>query len=397
MRRLPFLVFLLAAACATAPAPPPVDEATRTMITQLEAANVKRPAYAPYVYLLAMQNARARDEAAVLKWLTRLDELKWDQGVNPVHFRNTRMRAVRNALAAVAARQPLVTRAQRAFTLAGGRDLVPEGIAYDEANDVFYVTSIHRRKVIRVQRDGTFSDFTAEGQDGMLGGLGLKIDAQRRLLWVISSTTPEMRGWSKDVSGSMLAAYDLRDGRLVKKIDAAPAILNDLALMKDGSLLATDMGRHTVVRLAPDASALEVWAEGLGFPNGITLSDDERFFFVADFNGVTRFDVSDKSRKPVESSSYIGGIDGLSMHRGALIGIQSAIGNPRVIRIDPATGAVTLLESKNPLFELPTTGAFAKDAYYFIANPGLRSFDEDHNIWPASKLQEPVMLRLPLE
>ena len=206
-----------------------------------------------------------------------------------------------------------------------------------------------------------------------------------------------MRGWTKDVTASMLAAYDLRDGRLLKRIDAAPGVLNDLALLNDGRLFATDMGRHAVVTLAPDATALEVWAEELAFPNGIAVSEDERFLYVADFRGVTRFDLRDKARTAIESTRYIGGIDGLTVHRGALIGIQSAVGNPRVIRIDPTNGSVIVLESKNPLFELPTTGVMANDGYYFIANPGLRSFAEDHTIWPAAKLREPIMLRLPID
>ena len=133
--------------------------------------------------------------------------------------------------------------------------------------------------MLRVDRSGRAADFVKEGQDGMLGGLGVKVDAKRRLLWVISTTTPEMRGWKAGDDRSMLAAYDLRDGRLVRKIDATPAMLNDLALMDDGSLFATDMSRSNVMRLAPDATALEVWAKELSYPNGIALSEDQRVLY----------------------------------------------------------------------------------------------------------------------
>jgi sugar lactone lactonase YvrE len=195
----------------------------------------------------------------------------------------------------------------------------------------------------------------------------------------------------------MLLAYDLRDGRLVKKIDAAPAMLNDLTLLADGSLFATDMGRHKVMRLAPDANALEIWAEELAFPNGIVASEDGRFVYVGDFSGVTRFDLRDQSRQKLASTTWLGGIDGLSMHGGSLIAIQNTVGNPRVLRIDPSNGEVALLESKHELFEIPTTGTVAGSDYYFIANPGLRSFDENHVIWPREKLQDPVMLRIALD
>jgi sugar lactone lactonase YvrE len=385
------------AACASAPPPPAVDERTRGAIKQLTDIVGKQPENLPYTYVLATYHDRAYEPAEVVKWLTALDERGWDLGVAAHEFKNSRKsRAFRAVEAKLNARQASVARAERAFALQGRRDLVPEGIAWDPVDDVFYVSGIYRRNVIRVDRKGNVTEFVREAQDGMLGGLGVKVDAKRRMLWVISSTTPEMRGYEEGKDASMLAAYDLRDGRLLRKVEATPAILNDLALLSDGSLFATDMGRHKVVRLAPDATAFEIWAEGLGFPNGIALSEDEKSLYVADFSGLTKFDTATKERTKVTTERWMGGIDGLSWHRGSLIGIQNAIGRARVVRIDPATGRVELLESKNALFELPTTGAVAGDDYWFIANPGLRSFNEDHTIWAWDKLQDPVMLRISL-
>jgi sugar lactone lactonase YvrE len=397
----PFLLpILFIAACATTPPPlPRADEQTQNVIRQLTEAVASQPENAPWIYILAQHHDRAGNAAEAARWLARLDELGWDLGANRVDFGNTGAdRAVRDAMARLDARQPRVHRARPAFTIRGQRDLVPEGIAYDPVDDVFYLSSIHRRKVVRVDRSGAATDFIAEGQDGMLSGLGMKVDARRRLLWVISTGTPEMRGSTpEDQKRSILAAYDLRDRRLVKKIEAAPALLNDLTLRSDGSLFATDMGRHKVVRLAPEGTALEEWADGLRYPNGIAVSADERSLYVADFGGITRFTIADQSRQRLETAARLGGIDGLNFRDGTLIGIQNAIGAPRVLRIDPATGAVEVLESKNALFELPLTGAVVGDEYWFIANPGLRSFHDDHTIWPMAKLQDPVMLRLPVD
>lgn len=397
MNRARLLLLLALFACAT-PKPFVVDEQTRGMIRQLTEALNRNPTHTPWIYVLATAHDRARETNEVVRGLTRLDQLGWEHGVSPIDFRHSRNDAAFRAVAArLEAREPRVNNAAKAFTLRDQRDLVPEGIAYDPVDDVFYVSGIYRRNVLRVTRDGRATDFVREGQDGMLGGLGVKVDPRRRLLWVISSTTKEMRGYVEGQEASLLAAYDLGDGRLVKKIDAAPARLNDLALMADGSLFATDMGGHKVVRLAPGADRLEEWADGFGFPNGIALSDDERTLYVADFRGIHRFDVTDKTRTRVESSRLLNGIDGLSFHRGTLIGIQNAIGKPRVIRVHLADdNRVEVLEAKNALFELPTTGAVAGSDYWFIANPGLRSFDEEGKIWPASRLQDPVMLRLPL-
>ncbi|HYC58497.1 MAG TPA: SMP-30/gluconolactonase/LRE family protein [Thermoanaerobaculia bacterium] len=397
MRRAAAVLLFATIACTSSKPPAqPVDENTRRVIEQITAAVEKQPDHAPLIYVLATYHDRARDAASVVKWLTRLDELGWEHGVAPDGFRNTNTPAFRAIAAKLDAREPRVNRARVAFTLANQRDLIPEGIAFDPVDDVFYVSGIHRRNVLRVDRNGRATEFISEARDGMLGGLGVKVDGVRRLLWVISSTTPEMRGWKEGENASMLAAYDLRDGKLVRKIEATPAILNDLTLLADGSLFATDMGRHKVVRLAPEATSLGVFAENFSFPNGITVSEDERILYVADFGGITRIDLHDNSRTKLESKSLLSGIDGLSMHQSELIAIQNAVGKARVIRIDPEHGHVEILESKNGAFEIPTTGAVAGDEYFFIANPGLRSFNEDHSMWPMDKLEDPVMLKLAL-
>lgn len=398
MRRAATLLLLATLACTSATPQTPfvVDEATRGAIANITQAVEQNPTRTPLIYILATYHDKAHDAANVVKWLTRLDELGWDYGVADHDFRNTNTNAFRAIASKLNARVPRVANARTAFTLANRRDLIPEGIAHDPVDDVFYVTGIYRRNVLRIDRSGRATDFVNEAQDGMLGGLGVKVDATRRLLWVISTTTPEMRGWKEGDDRSMLAAYDLRDGHLVRKIDTTPAMLNDLALLDDGTIFATDMGRHNVVRLAPNATSFEIFASDFSFPNGIALSADQHTLYVADFRGITTFDLATSSRAMLDSKHFIGGIDGLSVHRGKLIGIQNTTGNARVIRIDPASGDLEILESGNALFEIPTTGAVAGDDYYFIANPGLRSFHEDHTIWPSSKLEDPVMLTLPL-
>ncbi len=395
LRMTALCILFVSLACATQK-PIVVDEATRGAIKQLTEVIAQQPTNLPYIYLLASYHDKAGETGEVVRWLGRLDELGWQQGVSPIDFRNSRGSAFRNAAAKLASREPHVSRATTAFTVRGQRDLVPEGTAYDPVDDVFYLSGLYRRNVVRVTRDGRATDFVKEAQDGMLAGLGMKIDRSKRHLWVISSTTKEMRGYVKDQESSMLAAYDLRDGSLVRKLDPAPARLNDLTLLDDGTIFATNMGGHTVVHLAPGTDKFETYADGLFYPNGIT--SDGTSLYVADFRGIHRFFLADKSRTKIEiPNTLLGGIDGLDFHQGTLIGIQNSMGAPRVLRVHLTENRVEILESRNELFELPTTGAIAHGEYFFIANPGLRSFDDNGQIWPEKRLEEPVMLKLPLQ
>ncbi|HEX8252761.1 MAG TPA: hypothetical protein VF846_06420 [Thermoanaerobaculia bacterium] len=404
------LVFLtLACSTVTPPAPatpaapaaaPKVDEQVLGAIKQLEEALVQQPTNTPWIYILATYYDRARDTENVVKWLTRLDELGWEHGVSRFEFRNSNSTAFRDIVAKLEAREPRVNHARRAFTMANQRTLIPEGITHDPVDDVFYVTSIYHRKVVKVDRQGRTTDFTNEAQHGMLAGLGTHVDAQRRLLWVASATAPEMVGHAPEHQGrSALFAFDLRNGNVVKKIEEGsaeqPSFLNDFTILPDGTLLITDTTRNQVFRLAPDANALEVWADDFRFPNGIVAAGEH--VYVGDFRGITRVSLADKSKQRIEPAAgvLLNGIDGLALHGNALIAIQNVLGKARVVRVGADSNRVELLEVKNPAFELPTTGVVIGDELWFIANPGLRSFDEG-KIWPREKLADPIMLRLPL-
>src|SRR4051812_9537514 len=64
--------------------------------------------------------------------------------------------------------------AEVAFTI-NEKDLIPEGIAYDPAQKEFYVGSILKRKIVRIDSSGRASDFTSEGQDGLFKVLGMTV------------------------------------------------------------------------------------------------------------------------------------------------------------------------------------------------------------------------------
>lgn len=372
MKRAPLLLILILF-CLACSSKPKVDEQARAMIAQLTEAVAQQPTNMPWIYVLATQHGSAGHEAEAVQWLNRLDELGWEHGVMTLDY-EVDSAAFRDVVARLDAREPRVRNARTAFTIAGRRELVPEGIAYDPVDDVFYLSSLEQKKVVRVDRRGQARDFAPADH----ATLGMKVDAKRRLLWVAATDMKASR--------STLIAYNLNDPSQTKRIEATPGQLNDLTLLEDGSLFATDMGRGKVLRLAAGGDAFEEWADDFRYPNGIAVSDDQRTLYVADFRGVTAFDVVDKSRTKLETKALLNGIDGLSFDRGTLIGIQNAIGKPRVIRIHLADSRVEILESKNPLFEVPLTGAVAGDEYYFIANPGLKKK-------PQSDL---VMLALPL-
>lgn len=415
MRRALGLLVLLTACATTPPAPHAisqsvVDDQTRRTIESLRDAVALDPTDGSRIYVLAQYLDRTGDTTEALKWLEELDRIGWTHGVNEHDFAGTAKRPEFRAVATrLDDRQPHVLHSSDAFTIPQ-RDLIPEGIAWDEQTGDFFVSSIHLRKVVRVTPEGLSSDFVHEGQDGLFGTLGLKVDAKRRLLWVISNAAREMNGYADAMDGqSSILAYDLRTGKLATKIDIGnvhdPSLLNDLAILDDGSVVITDSDGGGIKRVRLGSDSIETWIPDrtFTFPNGITTVAGEPFVYVADFRGLWRIDVGSRTitSLPVDGET-LGGIDGLTSYHGDLIGIQNGVGQPRIVRIglsesrDSVT-RIEVLESGNPRFDEPTTGVVANGAFYFMANPQLRAFDDNHRIWPRERLRDVVVLRLPLD
>ena len=303
-----------------------------------------------------------------------------------------------------------VANSSAAFTITE-KDLIPEGIAYDPVGGTFYVGSLHKAKIISVDRAGRSRDFKREREDGLYGVLGMRVDARRRILWVNSAVLPELKGFRKEENGSSaLHKYDLKTGRLLRKYDLAnkpaPHLLNDIAVNAAGELFITDSLSSVVYRLRAGKDELEefVRLKPYSYPNGITLTDDGRLLFVAHADGISLIEVATGKVSPLAYAPGVSlfGIDGLYYYRNSLIGVQNSAGDPlRVVRfhLDRSgrrAESARVMEANNPLFNIPTTGAVAGSSFYFIANSQLRSFDPQGNILPPEKLRDVVILKTTL-
>src|SRR5262249_23537286 len=61
------------------------------------------------------------------------------------------------------------------------KGLVPEGLAYDPETEVFYLSSVYKRKILRITRSGEAKVFASEAND-LWSVMGMKVDSQRRAL-----------------------------------------------------------------------------------------------------------------------------------------------------------------------------------------------------------------------
>ncbi len=258
-------------------------------------------------------------------------------------------------------------------------DLVTEGMAYDTRTRTLFLGDVQRQKILAVDPDGTPRDLVGAGQDGLLRVLGMKVEQARNLLWAVSYAP----AWGPAAGRGCLHAFDLSSGRTVERYEVpssgAPHLFNDLEIV-NGDVYVTDTNGGGLYRLeSRTRSFSELLPAGTFLqPNGIAGDPAGTKLFVATWPTVAVVDLATRS---IVGLRYAGGacpagIDGLYYYRGSLIGIQNGVGCDRVARffLDSAQHEILrmeVLESGNPAFEIPTTGAVAGDAFYLIANSQL--------------------------
>lgn len=312
--------------------------------------------------------------------------------------------------AILASRQPIGQAEIKAKL--GEKDLLPEGIAWDAETGDLFVSSTYRRKIVRIRPDGTASDFTRGGQDGLWGVVGLAVDAKRRLLWAahgnVGPGMPMDQPDAASTGSTGLFAFDLKTGEVRRRIRAGgpgePRFFNALALRpSDGAVFVSD-SLQGVFRLDKDhdTPVQLLSTRNLTFPNGIALSADEQRLYIAHLEGLLMLELaSGKTTQLLAPPGQPGvaGIDGLSFADGALIGVLPSM--YRVVRWQLAADGTSISASRillahHPAMKRPTTGVAGDGTFYLIANAQLQSHNGDGTLFPLDQLQEPTILAIPL-
>jgi sugar lactone lactonase YvrE len=304
-------------------------------------------------------------------------------------------------------RVPIV-HSDTAFTLKD-RTLHLESVAAGEKEGVFYLTSIHKRKILRIDEKGNVTDFTKTGQDGITSLLGIKVDKAKKVLWACSSPMPEMENYDT-TSVSHVVKYDLKTGKLLAKYtpDASikSSVFGDLILNKKGDVFISDTQSNTIFKVNENTKKLESYFTSQEFWNiqGITFSEDERFLFIADYiKGIFRLDTQSKELIALtkEIPVSLKAIDGLIFYQNSVIAIQNGVTPMRVTRyfLNPSLDKITrfeIIDRAHPAFNEPTNGCVSNNTLYYVANSQWGGYDNKHQLKPVDQLQDIVILKADL-
>ena len=159
----------------------------------------------------------------------------------------------------------------------------PESVT-SASDGTLFASSITNGGVTRVAPGSPPEVFIKPGEFGTRSTFGVNVDEKTGTLWVCSNdaTAIGLKGPSS-VPGAYLKGFDLKTGRgkASYRFPGDQAICNDIAFGADGSIYVTNTAAPEILRLKPDAQALEVWVKNdalKGGLDGIAFGEDGNLY-----------------------------------------------------------------------------------------------------------------------
>jgi sugar lactone lactonase YvrE len=258
----------------------------------------------------------------------------------------------------------------------------PEGITYDAEGGRLLIGSLGG-EIWQIDLQGKLSRF-AGPDSGLREVLGMKVDAQRGLLWAVSGVFPDLfapAGESKkDVGLTGVLTFKLETGERVQEcwLDERPTLhgFNDLAIAKNGDVYVSDSTANSIYRLPQGECRLERLLQdaAMSFPNGIALAPEEALLYVAHIEGLSAIDPRSgrRTQLAVPTNAAVNSIDGLVVDGVDLLGIQASPYLARIVRIRLGEDGlsvrdVAVVSSRPPTGLSQTTGVVVGSHFYSVA------------------------------
>jgi sugar lactone lactonase YvrE len=271
--------------------------------------------------------------------------------------------------------------APEVFLVLENESLRTEGITWDPVGRQLYFGSLNG-EIWRADLNGKLERFAGPGS-GLREVLGLKVDAERRLLWAATGVFPDLIPTGepkKDVGITALHAYDLGTAKRARNcgLDERPTMhgFNDMALASNGDVYVSNSTVNSIYKVSAGGCKLDrlLQDHAMSFPNGIALTPDDSRLYVAHVEGISVVDVRTGKRTQlrVPKNAAVNSIDGLVWDGKDLLAIQPSPYLARVARIRLADDGlsvreVTTMSSRPPPGLNPATGVVVNDHYYMVA------------------------------
>jgi hypothetical protein len=304
---------------------------------------------------------------------------------------------------AVAGNRKPVTQATVAWEVQDS-GLLPEDIDYDSPTKQFFLTSILEKKIVALGSDGKMQDFAPAPDPWPM--LALKVDTQHHRLW---ATEVALKGFTavpkSDWGRSAVLCYNLDNGKLLFKIEGPEgSALGDMTLTRDGAPVVSDGEGGGVYRIKDDKTLEPIDRGDFISPQTPSMSADGKSVFVPDYlRGIGILDLSTREVHWLSMNNryILNGIDGLYLRGDSMLAVQNGSSPERVIsfRLDPSHSKVisqNVIEAATSTIGDPTHGVIVGSDFYYIANSGWDTLEDNGQRKVAAKVTKARIMRAAL-
>jgi hypothetical protein len=375
----------------------------RRSIDPIEQALKQRPGDAALWFYLSRFRAEAGDTRGAIAAMEKVAEL--GDGYMPApqlgFARVWDDPAFKAIVARMEAKMPRLDYAPKVFEIED-HELIPEGLAYDVKSDTFFMGSIAKRKILRIDAHNAVTEFAGAAAD-LDAVLGMALDGPRRRLYAVSTSALTDDGGKR--LRNAVVAFDVDTGKLLQRYTFPSAKqLNDVTVALGGRVYISDSASGAIFELHGEGVPRElVPANQIRGSNGLAASPDAKRLYVAHATGLAMVDTASGAVKRVvnRTRENIAGIDGLYEYQGDLVGVQNATTPGRVIVItlskngEEVTRVRTIVSHHHSALFEPTTGAvrFDNGSFYLLAATGVSHFDRKGKIDAPDSIPNPTVLR----
>lgn len=275
-----------------------------------------------------------------------------------------------------------------------GNAVYPEGVAFDPANNVFYVGSNAEGTIFRGNlATGKVTVFVEGAEAGLTSVNGLKVDDAGRL-------------WASGAATGMAAVYDTVDGTLIgtasNGLPPDSTFVNDVTVSSDGTGYFTDsltpqlwviptrdgqLGEPQIVSFEGT-----VYQYGDGFnANGIQVNADQTQVIILDSQSASLYRYTATSGEisaiDIGDADLTGG-DGLALDDDVLYVCRNSAGMITRLRLNEDASAATYLDDfSDPSFAFPTTIALTNRDTVLVCNSQFDTRDGGEPVLPFSVVE----------
>ncbi len=278
-------------------------------------------------------------------------------------------------------------------------DIYPEGIAYNSATDVFYVSGVRYGTIGKLTTSGMYTEIFRDTT--LRSTYGMKLDPAGKKLWFCAGDANYSKYASDATHKKMirLIAIDLASGKKVNDIDLSNVAIgqhfaNDLTMDKEGNIYITDSfspniykidgsGKATLFATGPLLWSANIGLNGIVYhPGGYLIAINSGAGCLVKINIANPVDMS-----KVKIDQFFPGGDGLLLNNNnSLTLVQNqAVNKIFMLRTtdDWQSAKVVMATKAAALFQQPSTAA-KKGNETWIMNSKLNELADSAHV-PAKK------------